>query len=101
MEVACTLPNSQPSNVRTLTLMGIILSTITDILYCMIDTSRIVEKERYKAQSEVVKKVIEEEIYTVEGHANWCCTMVIRGARNMEHIRVAYRDEAELQWVKK
>jgi hypothetical protein len=48
-EVARTPPSSQPSNVRTLTSMGTTPSTMTDIPYCMIDTSRVVEEERSKA----------------------------------------------------
>jgi hypothetical protein len=99
-EVARTPPNSLPSNVRTLTSMGTTPSTMTDTLYCTIDTSRVGEEERSKAQPGAVRKAIEEEIRTVEGHANWRCAAVIRDARNTERIRVACRDEAELQRVK-
>lgn len=99
-EVAGTPPSSRPSNVRTLTSMGTTPSTISDTLYCTIDTSRVGEEERSKAQPGAVRKAIEEEIRTVEGQANWRCAAVIRDARNMERIKITCRDEAELQRVK-
>jgi hypothetical protein len=40
-EVARTPPNSTPSNVRTLTSVGTIPSTMTDTLYCTTETSRL------------------------------------------------------------
>jgi hypothetical protein len=58
------------------------------------------EEERSKAQLGVVRKAIKEEIRTMDRHANWRYAIVIRDARNMERIKIAYRDEAELQWVK-
>jgi len=76
-------------------------SNITNTLYCTIDMSGVREEEKSKAQPGVVRKAIEEEIRTVDGHANWCCAAVIRDAKNMEHIKIACRDEAELQRVKK
>jgi hypothetical protein len=48
-EVARIPPNSLPSNVRTLLSMGTTPSTMTDTLYCTIDTSRVGEEERNKA----------------------------------------------------
>ena len=99
-DVARTLPSSQPSNIRTLTSMGTTPSTMTDTLYCTIDTSRVGEEERNKAQPGAVRKAIEEEIRTLEGHANWRCAAVMRDARNTERIKVACRDETELQQVK-
>jgi hypothetical protein len=44
---------------------------------------------------------MEEWICTAEGHANWRCAVVIKDAGNTESIRVACKDEAELQQVKK
>jgi hypothetical protein len=73
---------------------------MTDTLYCTIDTSRVGEEERSKAQPGAVRKAIEEEIRTVEAHANWRCAAMIRHARNTERIRIACRDKAELQRVK-
>jgi hypothetical protein len=89
-----------PSNIRTLTSIGTIPSTMTNKLYCTIDTSRVAEEEKSKAHLGAVRKVIEEEIRTVEAHTNWRYARVIRDSRNTERIRVACRDEAELQRVK-
>jgi hypothetical protein len=100
-EIARTPPSSRPSNVRTLTSVGTTPSTMTDTLYCTIDTSRVGEEERSKVQPGTIRKAIEEEIRSLEGQENWRCAAVIRDARNTERIRIACRDEAELQQVKK
>jgi hypothetical protein len=51
---------------------------MTDIFYCTIDTSRFGEEEKSKTQPRPVRKAIEEEIRTMAGQANWCCTAVVR-----------------------
>ena len=99
-EVARTPPDSLPSNVRTLSSLRTTPSTMTDTLYCTVDTSRVGEGERSKVQPGAVRKAIEEEIRTVEGQANWRCAAVIRDARNTERIKILCRDEVELQQVK-
>ncbi|PMD33650.1 hypothetical protein L207DRAFT_517696 [Hyaloscypha variabilis F] len=100
-EIARTPPSSRPSNIRTLTSVGSTPLTMTDTLYCTIDTSRVREEERSKVQPGTIRKAIEEEIRTLEGQENWRCATIIRDARNTERIRIVYRDEAELQQVKK
>jgi hypothetical protein len=75
-------------------------SIMTDTLYCTVDTSRVVEGERSKAQPGAVRKAVEEEIRTGEEQANWHCAVVIRDARNKERIKIVCRDKAELQRVK-
>ena len=99
-EVARTPPDSLPSNVRTLSSLRTTPSTMTDTLYCTVDTSRVGEGERSKTQPGAVRKAIEEEIRTGEGQANWRCAAVIKDARNTERIKIVCRDEAELQRVK-
>lgn len=99
-EIARTPPDSVPSNVRTLSSIRTTPSTMTDTLYCTVDTSRVGEEDRSKAQPGAVRRAIEEEIRTVEGQENWRCAAVIRDARNTERIKVVCRDEAELQRVK-
>lgn len=100
-EVARTPPSSRPSNVRTLTSMGTTPSRMTDALYCTIDTSRVGEEERSKAQPGAIRKAIEEEIRTMEGQEHWRCVAVIKDAKNHDRIRVTCRDETELQRIKK
>jgi hypothetical protein len=75
-------------------------STRTDTLYCTVDTSRIPEENKSKAQPGTIREGIEKEMRTTEGRANWRCAAVIRDARNSDRIRIACRDEAELQQVK-
>lgn len=99
-EVTRTPPGSLPSNVQTLSSLRTTPSTMTDTLYCTVDTSRVGEGERSKAQPGAVRKAIEEEIRTVKGQANWHCAAVIRDARNTERIKILCRDEAKLQRVK-
>jgi hypothetical protein len=99
-DVARTPPSSQASNVQTLTSMGTTPSTMTDTLYCTIDTSRVGEEEKSKVHPGSIRKAIEEEIRTTDGQANWRCAAVIKDSRNAERIRVACRDEAELRRVK-
>lgn len=74
---------------------------MSDTLYCTIDTSRVGEEERTKAQPGAVGKAIEEEIRATKGHENWRCVAVIKDAKNLDRIRVTCRDETELQRVKK
>ena len=64
------LLSSRLSNIQTLTLIGITLLIITNILYYIINILRIREEERSKAQPRVVRKVIKEEIYIIEGNIN-------------------------------
>ena len=99
-DVARTPPSSQPSNVQTLTSMGTIPSAMTDTLYCTIDTSRMGEEDKSKVHPGSIRKAIEEEIRTTDGHANWRCAAVIKDSRNAERVKVACRDEAELHRVK-
>jgi hypothetical protein len=73
---------------------------LTDTLYCTIDTSRVEEEDKNKAHPGAIRKAIEEEIRTREGQDKWRCAAVIRDARNTDWIRIACRDEAELQRVK-
>jgi hypothetical protein len=70
---------------------------MTNTLYYTIDISGVGEEERSKAQLGAVRKAIEEEIRTMDRHANWRCATMIRDARNIERIRIACRDEPELQ----
>jgi hypothetical protein len=100
-EVARTPPSSRPSNVQTLTSMGTTPSRMTDTLYCTIDMSRVGEEDKKnKAHPGAIRKAIEDEMRTGEGRDKWRCAAVITDARNTERIRVACRDEAELQLVK-
>jgi hypothetical protein len=100
-EVAGTPPSSRPSNVQTLSSVRTTPSTMTDTLYCTIDTSRVEEQEKSRVQPGAIRKAIEEEIRTMEGQEHWRCVAVMKDARNHDRIRVTCRNETELQRVKK
>ncbi|RYC77562.1 hypothetical protein BFJ63_vAg19563 [Fusarium oxysporum f. sp. narcissi] len=100
-DVARTPPTSQPSNVRTLSSMRTTPSSFTDTLFCTIDTSRVSEEDRGKAQVGEVRQAIEEKVRAREGgQPNWRCAAVVKDVRNEDRIKVVCRDEAELQLVR-
>jgi hypothetical protein len=72
---------------------------MTDTLYCTIDTSRGSEEDRNKTQPELIREAIEKEIRVGPERDNWRCTAVTRDPRNSTRIRVACKDETELQLV--
>ena len=75
-------------------------STITDTLYCTVDTSRVEEENMNEAQPGVIRQAIENGMRTTEGHESWRCAAVIKDPRNPARIRITCRNEAELQYVK-
>lgn len=90
---------SQPSNAWTLSSLNTTPPTTDDALYCTVDASRVGEGDKAKAHPRSIRQAIEKEICTMEGHEDWRCTAVVKGART-ESIRVTCRDEIELQRVK-
>jgi hypothetical protein len=99
-DVARTPPTSQPSNVRTLSSMRTTPSSFTDTLFCIIDTSRVSEEDRGKAQVGKVRQAIEEKVRAREGQQSWRCAAVVKDARNADRIKVVCRDEAEMQLIR-
>ncbi|KAJ0126163.1 hypothetical protein HZ326_30734 [Fusarium oxysporum f. sp. albedinis] len=99
-DVARTPPASQPSNVRTLSSTHATPSALTDTLFCTIDTSRVGEEEKGKAQVEEIRLAIEEEVRARNGRQSWRCAAVMKDARNADRIKVVCRDEAEMQLVR-
>ncbi|GIZ43086.1 hypothetical protein CKM354_000632700 [Cercospora kikuchii] len=98
-EVACTPPDSQPSNIRSLT-MSTTPSAFTNSLYCTIDISRADEAEKAKTHPGVVRECVEREMRGIEGQERWRCVAVTKDPRNADRIRVACRNEGELTRVK-
>jgi hypothetical protein len=99
-EVARTPPASQPSGLRTISVSNTTPTTLTDTLFCTVDTSRVEEKEKGKVQAADIRKAIEAEIQTYENQGNWRCAAVVKEARNPDRIRVICRDESEVALVK-
>lgn len=100
-DVARTPPTSHPSNIRTLSATHTAPSTFTDTLYCTIDTSKMINNESEKMSAAPIRAAVETEIRTMENHMHWRCRAVTVDPKNTNRIRIACRDEAEHQLVKK
>ncbi|KAJ5766661.1 uncharacterized protein N7511_004277 [Penicillium nucicola] len=100
-DVARTPPTSSPSNIRTLSTLNTTPTTFTDTLYCTIDTSNMTESEGERVSAGSIRATIEREIQTMDDRTHWRCRAVTVSPRNTNRIRIACRDEAEHQLVKK
>ncbi|OQE10081.1 hypothetical protein PENFLA_c095G09535, partial [Penicillium flavigenum] len=92
---------NHPSNIRTLSTSNTTPTTFTDSLYCTIDTSKMTESESEKASAGSIRATIETEIRKMDDHTHWRCRAVTVSPRDTNRIRIACRDEAEHQLVKK
>jgi hypothetical protein len=97
-EIARTPPISQPSNLSSLA--STTPSTMTDTIYCTVDTSRVREEDKDKIQPGAIRGAIEKEMRNMADHDAWRCAAVIRDPKNASRIRVTCRDEDELRLVK-
>ncbi|KAJ6003913.1 hypothetical protein N7540_013195 [Penicillium herquei] len=100
-DVARTPPSSYPSNIRTLSTMNTTRTTITDTLYCTIDTSKMVDEGAGLTSAGSVRAAVEAEMRSIADHAHWRCRAVTVDPKNANRIRIACRDEDEQQLVKK
>jgi hypothetical protein len=91
-DVARTPPGSQPSNLQTLS-MNTTPSSMTDTLYCTVDTSNVEETERNKAKPGTIRQEIEKEMRKGEDADNWRCAAVTKDPRNTTRIRITCRNE--------
>lgn len=100
-DIVRTPPNSHPSNIRTLSSSRTTPTTFTDTLYCTVDTSKMADNENERMSAGPVREAVEKQIRTMENHAHWRCRAVTVDPKNTNRIRIACRDEAEHQLVKK
>lgn len=98
--ISRTPPDSQPSNLPSFSSRSLTPSTLTDTIYCTIDTSRMNEEDKSKTQPRAIREIIEKEMRTHTERSNWHCTAVTRDPRNTARIQVTCRVEAELKLVK-
>ncbi|KAM4056517.1 endonuclease-reverse transcriptase domain-containing protein [Hirsutella rhossiliensis] len=98
-DVARALPNSPPSSTRSIP-GPTKQQTANDSVHCTIDTSRVSESNRNKAQIGQIRQAIEVEMRAKNGHETWRCAAVVRESRNADRVKIVCRDEAELQLVK-
>jgi hypothetical protein len=94
-DVAHTPPTSQLSNIQTLSLFNTTLTTFTDTLYCMIDTSNKVNNGDDRMSAGLIRAAVKKEIWTMENHANWRCRAVTVDPKNTNRIRIACQNEAK------
>jgi hypothetical protein len=72
----------------------------TSGLFCTIDTSRVAEEHRNGTHMRTVREDIEQEMKNNGGGDLWRCMAVTRDPRFADRVRIACRDEEELQRVK-
>jgi DNA gyrase/topoisomerase IV subunit A len=73
----------------------------TEPLYCTIDTSRVEEDRTEEMEVGTIRGAIEKEMRKAENQEKWKCVAAMRDLRNTGRIRIACRNEEELQAVKK
>jgi hypothetical protein len=100
-DVARTPPTSHPGNIRTLSSSNTTPTIFTDTLYCTIDTSKMADTENERMSAGPIRAAVETDIRTMENHMHWRCRAVTVDPKNTNRIRIACRDEAEHQLVKK
>jgi uncharacterized coiled-coil protein SlyX len=100
-DVARTPPTSQPSNVHTLSSINTTPSSFSGTLFCTIDTSRVEDMERDKTTAGTIRAMLEQAIRTMKDHGNWRCRAVTVDPKKENRIKIACRDEAEHQLVKR
>ncbi|KJZ70127.1 hypothetical protein HIM_10497 [Hirsutella minnesotensis 3608] len=98
-DVARSLPASPPTSVRSVSGLKK-QQTAGDPLHCTIDTSRVSESNKTKAQIGSIRQAIETEMRAMNGQETWRCAAVVRESRNADRVKIVCRDEAELQMVK-
>jgi hypothetical protein len=100
-DVARTPPNSVPANVHSISSMGTTPSTMTDTLYCTVDTSRVASEDAEKVSVGAIRANVEKDIRNTSEQANWRCRAVTKDQKNPHRVRIACRDEAEHKEVKR
>ena len=99
-DVTRSSPKPQPSKVRMPPSGNTTASSLASEFYCTIDTSRVEENNRDRAQVGAIRQAIENEIKAKDGQATWKCAAVMKEARNTERVKIICRDENELKQVK-
>lgn len=100
-DIARSAPSSQPSNIRTLSTGNTSPSNFTDTFYCTIDTSRVDDGDNDQTTAGAIRSMAEEEIRAEQGQSNWRCRAVIKDPKKPNRVKIACRDEAEQNMVKR
>ncbi|KAJ5690934.1 hypothetical protein N7488_012501 [Penicillium malachiteum] len=75
-DVVCTPPSSYLSNIRTLLTLNTTPISVTNMLYCIIDTSKMPKSEKGKVSAGLIRAIIETEIRAMDDHTHWRCRAV-------------------------
>lgn len=100
-EVARSAPSSQPSNIRTILTSNTAASNATDTLYCTIDTLRVKAGQEDQVTAGAIRTLCESEVRAEQGQTTWRCRAVTKDSKRPNRIRIACRDEAEHNMVKR
>ncbi|KAB5513465.1 hypothetical protein GE09DRAFT_1231814 [Coniochaeta sp. 2T2.1] len=100
-DVARTPPASQPSNARTLSSNYTTPSTLTNTLYCTIDTSRMGNETNDRTSAGAIRTMIESGVRAEQEDPSWRCRAVTKDPKNPHRIRIACRGEAEHKMIKR
>ena len=100
-DVARTPPGSVPSNVRTLSSWNTLQSNVTDTLYCTVDTSSVERETSDSASAGAIRSIVERRMRAEKDNSTWRCRAVTKDPKNPHRIRIACRDEAEHEQVKR
>ncbi|KJZ68662.1 hypothetical protein HIM_11947 [Hirsutella minnesotensis 3608] len=98
-DIARPLPASPPTSVHSVS-GPTKQHSAGESLHCTIDTSRVSESNKTKAQVGSIRQAIEVEMRAKSGQETWRCAAVARESRNADRVKIVCRDEAELQMVK-
>lgn len=79
--VARTTPNSQPSNVQTLSSLCTTPSTFTNTLYCTIDMSRVEKGALDQISAGAIRTAVESGIRAEQEGSSWRCQAVTKDPR--------------------
>lgn len=98
-DVTHTPPLSHPSNIQTLSMLNTNPTTLTNTLYCTIDTLKLAETENKKMSAGSIQAAVKTEIQVTKDHSHWRCHTITVDPKNTNQIRIACRNKAEHQLV--
>lgn len=99
-DVARPSTSRRAPDVRAAPSGGAMLETSAEMLHCTIDTSRVEDSHKHKAQIANIRRTIENEMRSKEEDSTWRCAAVTKDPKNADRIRIICRNETELKRVK-
>jgi hypothetical protein len=92
--------SSQSSHQQDTNLGPLARPTVANTLFCTIDTSRVGEEDKAKAQITNIRQQIEKAMRGSEETRNWRCAAMVKDPKNADRVKVICRHEDEIQQVK-